>query len=768
MAVQQTNRVSARRPDFQKRSWDKRRRRRKRRWWKRALAYLGLLSLSAIIVGMIFLGAMLYQVSQLLPSIEQIESYQPLGATVLYAADGSVLAEIAAEQREPARWEEIPKVLIDATVAKEDKRFWHHKGVDPRGTLRALWVNLAEGKVRQGGSTITQQLARNIFLSRRKTLTRKIQEIMLAAQIERYRTKEEILELYLNQVFYGNQAYGVKAAARVYFDKDLKELTLSEAALLAALPQRPSTYNPFQNPEEARRQRNLVLELMAQEGYITLAQREAAKKEPLHLTSHRKYGLRYRAPYFVTEVLRRLEDQYGREILYRGGLQIQTTLDPAYQEAAERVLQDNIRRFASKGVTQGAVMLMELETGYVRALVGGRDFRESQYNAITQGRRQPGSSFKPIVYATAFEVGNLTPTSILRDSPLSFPGAGGKRWRPHNADGRYRGSVTVERALVWSINVPAVRAMMRVGPKTVAQFARDRFGIESPLDPVLPLALGASAVKPIEMARAFTTFAKGGDRVEPILITQVKDHEDAVIFQQGPQIVPGVLSKQTANWMNDILRKAVERGTGRAAASIPEAHGKTGTTSDYRDAWFIGYTHKYLAVVWVANARYDPKGKRWVYLPMRRVFGGTVPAKIWADLLSEVLKIEAKRAAQRAPKQGKDRSGKVPREQERKAGEPTGGSERLASPDLPNPQPPAETPEPPAPEDQPLLGGRGESGETKPAEVPEPPADKEVRVPICAESGLRANEYCPEVVTKLFPRGREPKRGCRLHLPPEI
>jgi len=762
---------------------------RKRRRWKRVLAYLALVMLSLMLGGMTFVGVLYYQVAQMMPSVDVLEGYKPREASDIYSADGVLLARIAEEYREPAPLSEIPQHLINATIAKEDRRFWSHHGVDWRGILRAAWVNLAQGEIQQGGSTLTQQLARNAFLTQRRTFSRKLQEIILAQELERRLSKERILELYLNQVYYGNGAYGVKAAARVYFNKPLEKLTLAECALLAALPQRPSSYEPFGNPDEAIRQRNLVLDLMAREGYITPAQRDAAKAEPLRLTKRRP-RTRFVAPYVVMDTLRQLEELYGRELLLQGNLRVYTTLYSPMQKAAEQALERGIRAFEAQGVNQGAIVLIDLRTGGIRAMVGGRRFSESQFNAITQGRRQPGSAFKPIVYATAFELGKLTPNSTLLDAPLSLPsGVPGRPWRPQNADGRFRGRVTVTRALAASINVPAVRAAMMLGADTIAQFARERFGFESPLNPTLPIALGASAVKPIEMAEAFTVFATHGNRIRPILIRRVVDRDGVVLLDQKAEVFEGVLSEQSARWMDEILRVAVVRGTGRAASRIPNARGKTGTTNDYRDAWFIGYTDRYLAVVWVASAHYDERTHRWEYRPMKRVFGGTVCARIWADLMEQVLQIDAQlekaKAAKSASQMGTTRpadlpTGETPPPQ---AGEtansytPNAPSESPpnpeAAPDATEAQlasPASSVPVPPASD---RLGSNAvpasldaprSSPPSPPPPTPPPPKPPEtVLVAICVDTGLRATDYCPEVVRRTFPKGSEPKQFCNKH-----
>lgn len=757
--------------------------RKRRRWWKRFLAYLALLMMLMVLGALTFVVVLYYQVAQMLPSIGVIESYQPRDASLILSADGVQLARIAEEYREPVPLNQIPKHLINATIAKEDRRFWQHRGVDWRGTMRALWVNLTQGDIRQGGSTITQQLARNVFLTQRRTFARKFQEIILAQEMERRLSKERILELYLNQVYYGNGVYGVKAAARVYFNKPLERLTLAECALLAALPQRPSAYEPFGNPDAAIEQRNLVLALMAREGYITPEQRDLAKKEPLRLTRNRS-ATRFLAPYAVADALRMLEQFYGKELLLQGGLRVETTLHMEMQRAAERALLRGVQAFSKQGVTQGAIVLIDLRTGYIRAMAGGVDFRRSQFNTITQGRRQPGSAFKPIVYATAFELGKLTPTSVLSDSPISLPtGVRGKLWRPQNADGKFRGAVSVTRALALSINIPAVRAAQLVGAKELAEFARERFGIESPLEPVLPLALGASAVRPIELAEAYTVFATRGNRIEPILVKRVRDRNGAVLLDQRAQVVSHVLSEQSAEWIDSILREAVVRGTGKAAARIPNARGKTGTTSDYRDAWFIGYTDHYLAVVWVASEHYNPTTNRWEYRPMRRVFGGTVCARIWADLMEQVLAIDARlptvAPAPLANRATEDVAPTPPPSAETTVPELPPDTPVRSDGQEPSTAPASETPTlsqtfPGEPATVPPPNWREPSEASQPeissprAQTPPPPPKPAspleiVSVPICVDTGQLATDYCPEVVRRQFSAGSQPKRKCRKH-----
>lgn len=750
---------------------------------------MALLFLLTMLGGITFVVVLYYQVSQMLSSVNVIENYQPREATLILSADGVQLARIAQEYREPVSLDQIPKHLINATIAKEDRRFWQHSGVDWRGTLRALWVNLSQGDIRQGGSTITQQLARNAFLTQQRTFSRKLQEIILAQEMERRLSKERILELYLNQVYYGSGAYGVKAAAKVYFNKSLEQLTLAECALLSALPQRPSAYEPFGNPDEAIQQRNLVLALMAREGFITPEQRDLAKAEPLRLTRNRP-RTRFVAPYAVMDTLRLLEQLYGKELLLQGGLRVQTTIHTELQRSAERALLRGIQAFSNQGVNQGAIVLIDLRTGYIRALVGGVEFRRSQYNTITQGRRQPGSAFKPFVYATAFEMGKLTPNSMLSDSPIGFPsGVRGRTWRPQNADGRFRGPVSVTRALASSINIPAVRALDLVGPKQFVEYAHQRFGIESPLDPVLPLALGASAIRPIELAKAYSVFALGGNRIEPILVKRVFDREGAILLDQQAQVIPNVLSEQSARWIDEILRTAVVQGTGKSASRIPNARGKTGTTSDYRDAWFIGYTDHYLALVWVASEHYNPQTHQWEYRPMKRVFGGTVCARIWADLMEQVLAIDAKLQVRANPQSRKSETespasvwdtgtlGEHPPAQALSPDTPVRSDGQDASsitPSFSSDSPRFSPPYPGAPEGttspslREIPNTPAPTSEAPRSRMPAPPPaplrpPETVTVAICVDTGEVATDYCPEVVRRSFPVDNQPKKKCQKH-----
>ena len=795
--------------------------------WQRLLIYLLLLVLLGIVVGGGYLVVLLVQVSKLLPSREQIANLKPYVGTRILSQDGVVLATLTHERRELAKMSEFPKPLIDAVVAIEDSQFYQHRGISPRALFRAVWVNLREGRFAQGGSTITMQLARNAFLTQKKTFHRKIQEALLALQIEQHLTKEQIMETYLNEVYFGSGAYGAKTAARVYFNKPLHKLTLAECALLAGVIRRPSAYSPHENPELALRRRDRVLERMRMLGFINEQEYQEAKREPIRVVPLRRQGISFKAPYFVFHVLKQLMEDYGEDQIYREGLTVETTLNWQMQRAAEQALREGLAKYGRGSATQGAIIAIDPQTGFIRAMVGGVDFSRSQYNATTQGRRQPGSAFKPIVYCAAIDKGLLTPDSRIVDAPVSYPSYP-KPYRPKNADGRYRGSVTVRQAIAYSINIPAVKTIAMVGPQTVIDYAR-KLGIQSPLEPNLSLALGSSAVRPIEMAVAYGVFASGGNRCEPVAVVRVRDREGDIIQENAPEITYGVIPESTAKTMDDLLKAPVRTPGGtayRVLRDFPEARGKTGTTDEGRDAWFVGYTPELVTAVWVAREVEDPVKKQKAYLPMPRVFGGTVCAPIWREFMSRAVPLQKEWLRKLEP-------GDVPQKPQqpesvdtitltlcddtgmiatpacphthrftfRRGEEPTQlctlhGSPQPSSPDVPDGtaspssegEPPATTaPQTPEPVPPPAMTAPGSVSGGEPAalqprvsepspvtppvqprlsepKVVAPPAEEKVR--ICADSGLLATRYCPEVVIKVFPAGKAPRKRCPLHRPP--
>lgn len=599
-------------------------RRRHARWLVAALVALA----AAGTLAGVALAVLVSTLRASLPDL--VTLYQPPSqATRVYAANGELIASLYRENRAYVRLSEIPRVLQQAVVAIEDERFYQHRGVDPRAILRAAWRNLTRQAVVEGGSTITQQLARNLFLSSRRTLDRKLQEMLLAVEIERRLTKDEILERYLNQVYFGNGAYGVEMASRLFFGKSVREVTLPEAALLAGVIQAPARYSPFENFEAAKRRQEVVLDRMVELGYVSRQQAEEAKKVPLRLTSGpRNLGLvGVRAPYFVSYLLPYLVERYGEEAVYNGGLRVYTTLDTRLQALAQEVVARGVEeaRRAGLRVTQGALVAIEPGSGRILAMVGGVDFQRSQFNRAWQARRQPGSAFKPFVYTAALEHG-VSPERVLLDSPVEYRIAGWGYWKPKNYDGTYWGPVSLRVALEQSRNVPAVRMLAELGPQAVIDTAR-RMGIRSPLQPNLSLALGTSEVTPLEMAAAFATLAAGGVYAEPVAITKVTDARGRVLEEVRPQRRLA-LRPEVAYLMTDLLRGVILRGTGRAADPGRPAAGKTGTTDDYRNAWFVGYTPELAVAVWVGN---DDNS------PTNRVVGGSVPARLWARFVKRAL-----------------------------------------------------------------------------------------------------------------------------------
>ncbi|MFQ3669093.1 MAG: PBP1A family penicillin-binding protein [Fimbriimonadaceae bacterium] len=696
-----------------------------------------------------------------LPKLDNITASLNVEPSVIVASDGTVLYRAIAEYRRPVTFDEIPPVVRNAVLAAEDHRFFEHRGVDYISAIRAVLTNVREGQMAEGASTITMQLAKRLYTSPEKTLERKMRDAALALQIERRKSKNEILRLYMNQVYFGNRAYGIKAAAEVYFGKSLDQLTISDSALLAGMLQRPSRTNPYRNYEAAIARRNVVLRRMLDEGMISEAEHAAAVAEEPVLRERRfESGARHlRAPYFVDYVLGVLEEELPGIDLLSGGYRIETTLDVRAQEAAERAVKSVVEENRRRGVSTGAFMLMNAQ-GEIKAMVGGVDYGRNQFNVITQGRRQPGSAFKPMVYATALSTGAITINSSISNQQLTITDSRGRtRLWPRNANNKYSDAVSVRTAMAASINVPAVRINEKVGPRTVANYSRDVFGIRSELDPVLPLALGSSAVRPIELAEAYSVFMLEGDRVRPFGVRKIVGPDGQTIRSFAPRTFRAVLDRRVARDVDSLLRAVVTSGTGRSAASIKDARGKTGTTSDNRDAWFVGYTNSLLGVGWIGNEQ--RVGNRWVYNEMPRVFGGTVTIQIWVRAMrvaQEVLGDEPVR------QRGEDILFEPLVDQP--ADEIPVDNRPTADPD-PEPAEPARPieadPVPPTPSEPPAaLPGRA----VPPRPSPSAPADGEtVQVEICVDSGQRANMYCPETVKRSFPKGTEPRRTCPLHGP---
>jgi penicillin-binding protein 1A len=539
-------------------------------------------------------------------------------AFVFKDAKGETIGRRGAVTGERLALKDMPAYLPAAFLAMEDRRFHEHGGIDSRGFIRALVANFQAGRYVQGGSTITQQLARMLFLSRERTIRRKLEEMAIARDLEARLSKNEILELYLNRVYLGSGAYGVDGAARVYFGKSARHLTLPEAAMLASLTRAPSVFSPRRDLARAQKRAVRVLNAMVETGAITDAQLAQARARPATVLAQAKTG--DPRNYFFDAAADEAQHMIGSQA---GDFVVTVTMDPKLQAAAvravARVLDRQGRRFRA---SQAALVAMERD-GAVRAIVGGRDYADSAFNRATRARRQPGSAFKPFVYLTAFEAG-LDTNSLRSDEPMDFGGG----YMPANYHNRHSGLMTLHRALVHSVNTIAVQLCMEVGPATVAAVAR-RLGIRSPLQPYASLALGTSEVTPMELTAAFAAFPTGGLRVEPYMVTEVRTLKGEVLYRRDPPQQQRVIAQEKALWMNALLYDVVQSGTGRAAA-VPrhEVAGKTGTSSDFRDAWFVGYSAELIAGVWVGNDNSQP---------MREVTGGKLPAQIWAGFMRTAL-----------------------------------------------------------------------------------------------------------------------------------
>ena len=566
-----------------------------------------------------------------LPQIRKLENFEPSAATRIYSADQVLLAELFVEKRMPVPIDQIPADLKAALIATEDRQFYTHSGIDLKGILRAVVKDIMAGQFVEGASTITQQLAKTLFLTQEKTITRKIKEAILAIQLERRYTKDELLALYLNQIYFGSGAYGVESAARLFFGKSASQMDLAQCALIAGLPKAPSRYSPLVNPVLAEKRRNLVLSIMRNQGLITNAQHRLTTGEPV-LAASRTTAPRA-APYFVQHIKPALEAAIGHSLLYKGGLTVHTTLSHRLQQNAEQAVEHGLARLQHRmqlkkeqnTAPQGALVAIDIRTGGILAMVGGRHFSESAFNRAADARRQPGSAFKPILYALAVTRG-FTQASLVLDAPVVFKGGhDNEDWQPENFSKRYQGEMTLRQALTHSKNIPAVRLVERLGPSAVVQFAH-KLGIDSPLSPNLSIALGATDTTLLELTAAFAVFPNGGNHILPFGVTEILDRNDAVLWRARPAIRP-VMTETQAAIMVDMLQGVVEEGTGKQARrlSMPVA-GKTGTTNDFRDALFVGFSPAVAAGVWVGMDDFSPLGNKET--------GARAALPIWTDFMA--------------------------------------------------------------------------------------------------------------------------------------
>lgn len=697
--------------------------RRARRWLRALYALFFAAAVAAGAAGGILLG---YEYN--LPPIQRLEDYRPDVITDVYSDDEKVIGEFAVERRIIVNFEDIPAFLHLAILAAEDDQFYNHSGVNYFSVPRAAYKDIVKMRRAEGASTITQQLARLLMGSMEKTFDRKIKELLIARKIEKRYSKRQIFTLYCNQHYFGHGAYGVAAAADTYFGKQLKELTLDECAMIAALPRSPARYSPILHPEAALARRNYVLDRMAAEGMISTAQAEEAKARPLRLNPRPRTG--QLAPHFLEWVRQSLAERYTTEDIWRRGLRIYTTLNIGMQKAANRAVRDGLRKYDKKhgwrgpldnvlkdpyvnmetyehpdwkqpvrpGSTvtglvvsadsrqavvrigkyravlgpkqiawtgakspdsilkagdlasieivaldeeerkaevlldqiprvQGALITIENATGEIKAMVGGYDFETSQFNRATQAMRQVGSSFKPFVYSAALEQG-WEPDSQIVDAPVSYRDGLGRLYQPGNYDGEFKGRITVRQALAESRNVPAVKIADQIGIEKVLVMAR-RFGLSGPMDPYLPLALGASEATPLEMASAFTVFPNLGFRAKPYFIRKIEDYNRTVLEETSPQ-TESVLKPDIAEKMLRMLEGVVQTGTAQAAKSLGRPlGGKTGTTDDFTDAWFVGFTPSLTTAVWVG---FDSKKSLG-----NKESGAVAALPIWIDYMKEIL-----------------------------------------------------------------------------------------------------------------------------------
>ncbi len=660
-----------------------------------------------------------------LPQVSDLERYRPSSITELYDDQGRVIGSFALQRRVVASYEDFPKVLRDAIISIEDKDFEKHWGVDFWRVLGAAYRDVTSGSRAQGASTLTMQLSRNLFLSADRNFSRKVQEIMLALQIERRFTKPQIFTMYANQIFLGHGAYGFEAGAQFYFRKRARDLTLEEAALLAGLPKGPGYYSPLISPERAVRRRNLVINAMLEDGKVTAEEARRAKAAPLRLNLQQASNSL--APYYVEEIRQYLEKKYGSDQVHQGGLRVYTSLNLEMQKAANQAVLDGLaayeRRHGWKGhvhnliaagesldkyehadwaqtiepgtyvhalVTavspltaalkvgrytavvgtsdiawtghraaneilavgdlayvkvqsvaassvkvsleqdsgvQGALLAMDNATGDIKAMVGGRDFDESKFNRATQALRQVGSSFKPYVYTAAIDDG-AAPDDVILDAPVTFTTGSGP-YSPHNYDGKYEGNITLRRAIAQSRNIPALKLAERVGIKTVADYAH-RFGVTSNIPLYLPVALGSAEITLLEQTAAFTTFPNDGVRAVPRMIRKVTDYDGHVLEEDFPE-VRDVITARTARTMTDLLRGVVQHGTAVAARKLNHAlGGKTGTTNDFTDAWFIGFSPSITCGTWIGFDEKVTLGKQET--------GAQAALPVWIDFMKVALR----------------------------------------------------------------------------------------------------------------------------------
>jgi penicillin-binding protein 1A len=599
----------------------------KSRIFRKIFVGILLLSIAGFLGGLGYLGYLVLNA----PSVETLKDYRPNTITRVYSDKNEIIDTFFMEDRRIISVQDVPPVVINAFIASEDARFFHHKGLDLFSISRAFLKNLVAREIVQGGSTITQQVAKSIYLSPERTIIRKIKEAILAYKIDQNMNKWEILELYLNHIYLGHGAYGIEAAAQVYFGKTTKDLTLPEAAMLAGLPKAPSKYSPYSNMERAKQRQDYVLIRMVEDSYISDADRNRALKAPIKLIA--AAPKEKVAPYFTENVRRYVIEKYGSDALYREGLEIYTTLNVEMQKAAFAALERGLQEIEARvkyeaGSLQGALLCMDAKTGEIKAMVGGRDYKKSEFNRATQARRRPGSAFKPFIYTAAFDKG-LTPATVIVDEPIEYEDKKrDKVWEPQNFDRKFHGPTTLRTALVHSRNVVTIKLLEEIGLGYAIDYAGN-MGISSPLTRDLTLALGTSTLTVQEMVRGFGVLANQGKRVEPFFIKKIVDRTGHVLEENIPK-EEQVIDPRIAYLTTNVLKDVVQEGTGERVKVIgrPVA-GKTGTTDDFRDGWFIGFNPSLVTGVWVG---FDDERNM-----AHNETGGRVAAPIWLYFMEQAL-----------------------------------------------------------------------------------------------------------------------------------
>ncbi len=569
-----------------------------------------------------------------LPDVRVLRSYVPAETSYVYDINGKILTRLHGEaNRESASLDQIAPELKLAVVAVEDSSFYRHNGLNPYSIGRAALVNYQKGGVSEGASTLTMQLVKNLFLTRERTFSRKLAEAILAIRVEQVFSKNEILEMYLNNIYWGHNNYGIQTAAESYFNKSASELNLAEAAVLAGLIQAPEQYSPFLNYANTKKRQAAVLARMRTLNWITPEEEEAARKAPLMVGKPTAWR-RSKSPFITEAVTKELEERFGKDKVLQGGIRVQTTIDMNFQKMAEESVKENHQILQRWGLRADQIALAAVDprTHFVKALVGGVDFKSSQFNRAVQSRRQPGSSFKPFVYYAALASGKYTPGTTINDAPVSYPIPGGI-YRPQNYGGKqdFAGIMSLSTSLIQSRNIPAVKLGKAVGLEKVIEICR-QLGIESPMQPVISLPLGSIGVTPLEMAGAFATFANNGWQSDTTVILQVTDSKGNILLDNTPE-PKRVLDPWATASLTTMLKGVLQPGgTGKNANIGRPAAGKTGTTSSERDVWFVGYVPQLATAVWVGNDNYQSMGKG--------ITGGDFAAPVWRSFMLKALEDE--------------------------------------------------------------------------------------------------------------------------------